>query len=146
MSPLEENPKQVYFQRHEFACPCGCGFDAQDKELDVALTDIRVWSGDEIYVKCNRCKPHNERIRLCFNHGEFYGNICPECGLPGSQRSSKTSYHMDGMAADIKAKNKTPGEVYAYLCAKYPGKYGIILYTWGVHLDMRKVPLRKENV
>ena len=135
----------TYFTRKEFACKCGCGFAAKDEELTEVLTDVRIWSGGEVYLTGNRCLQHNTRIRLCTNHGDFYGDACPECGLPGKQRSSKTSYHMKGMATDTTAKNKSPREMYDYLCNKYPDKYGIILYKAWVHLDMRSEPYRKDK-
>jgi len=51
---------------------------------------------------------------------------------------SATSQHLYGMAADLHVVGVAPKEVYAYLDKKYPGTYGIGLYSWGVHVDVRK--------
>ena len=134
-----------YFKRSEFACSCGCGFSAQDFELRDIANDLREWSGGKIYVTGNRCFKHNSRIRTCTNHGEFYGDTCPECDLPGKQRSSKTSYHMKALALDITAEKKTPQEIYDYLCLKYPDQFGIILYKAWVHFDLRVEPYREHK-
>jgi len=134
-----------YFPRKEFACNCGCGFDARDKDLYYFLVDLREWSGGKVYITGNRCLKHNTRIRTCTSHGDFHGDACPECGLVGKQRSSKNSYHMKALAADITTEKKSPQEIYDYLCDKYQGKFGIILYKAWVHFDLRVEPYRENK-
>lgn len=56
---------------------------------------------------------------------------------------AKNSYHVKGMAADIRVKNVSPKEV-----AKYASEYmkdhgGVICYTNFVHVDVREKYYRK---
>ena len=136
-----------YFKRHEFACSCGCGFDVMDVELLAVLNDIREHFDKKTFIKnyTNRCKAHNERIRKCVKHGEFYGDNCQKCGSPGEQRSSKRSQHVNGMASDVKVHNTDPVKVYKYLDSKYPHRYGIGLYDTWVHVDVRLNKARWNN-
>jgi len=138
--------ENIPFERSEFACSCGCGFDVVDHELIAVLVDLRNWSGGEIIIGGNRCPEHNIRIRTCEAHGDFYGLFCPVCSLAGRQRSSKRSQHLKGKAADAQSKVKTPQEIYDYLDNQYPNKYGIGLYIWGVHIDVREKKVRWTRV
>jgi uncharacterized protein YcbK (DUF882 family) len=45
---------------------------------------------------------------------------------------------MYGVASDLHVDGVAHKKVYDYLDKKYPNKYGIGLYTWGVHIDTRK--------
>ena len=56
--------------------------------------------------------------------------------------SSSNSRHMYGVAADFHVAGVAHKEVYNYLDKKYPNKYGIGLYSWGVHFDTRKTKSR----
>jgi uncharacterized protein YcbK (DUF882 family) len=51
---------------------------------------------------------------------------------------STNSQHMYALAADFHVVGVAPKTVYDYLNKKYPNKYGIGLYSWGVHVDTRK--------
>ena len=55
---------------------------------------------------------------------------------------STYSQHMYGVAADFHVVGVAHKEVYDYLNKKYPNKYGIGLYSWGVHVDTRKTKSR----
>ena len=109
------------FSRYEFACGCGCGFEAVDIEL------IKV----------------NEEMR-----GDFGGksvNIHSGCRCPhwnGHEGGTKGSRHCFGIAEDFHIEGVSTQEVYDYLDAKYPDRYGIGLYDSWVHLDVRKVKAR----
>ena len=53
--------------RYEFACQCGCGFNAADKELVEVMQEARDALANEvnqdlkiIVTSGNRCKEHNE--------------------------------------------------------------------------------------
>lgn len=99
--------------RHEVACKCGCGQAAADTELLDIVQDVRDHFGSPVHFHCvNRCEEHNKQY-----------------GKP-------TSYHPKGMAADFDIKGVEHTEVYAYLVDKYPQKYGIICYSWGIHVDV----------
>lgn len=108
-----------HFDRSEFACRCGCGFDTVDVDLARVLEDLREKADSPIRITSGcRCKIHNKAIG-----------------------GSDFSMHMWGKAADIVVDNMTPSAVYDYLDEKYPDKYGIGLYQRGVggwvHIDVR---------
>lgn len=107
-----------YFSRKEFACKCGCGFDAVDTELLDVLTDVREKFGPVTITSGNRCPKHNAAV--------------------GGVHNSK---HTKGIAADIQTP-ASPKHVQDYLEAKYSGKYGIGRYTSWTHIDVREEPAR----
>ena len=48
------------------------------------------------------------------------------------------SKHLVGLAADIKTSDINFKEkLYHYFCFKYANTYGIGIYDWGVHIDVR---------
>jgi uncharacterized protein YcbK (DUF882 family) len=108
------------FTRSEFACRCGCGADAVDAELLQVLQDLRNHFGKPISIHCGiRCPPHNAR----------------EGGKPDS-------LHLVGKAADFHIEGVDHQLVHGYLNAMYPDTYGIGLYSWGIHLDVRTAKAR----
>lgn len=56
---------------------------------------------------------------------------------------AKYSYHMRGMAADIRVNGMTPKEVANKLNAIVPDECGIIVYKSWVHFDVRTSKYRK---
>ena len=122
MGNLTEN-----LSRHEFACECGCGFDAVDTELVDVLQDCVDHFSDLYHTSAsikitgpNRCKKHNAEIG----------------GATHSQ-------HIYARAADFKVfirlgmKQVDPDEVAEYLEEKYSDQFGIGRYTNRTHLDTR---------
>lgn len=113
------------FNKAEFACRCGCGFDDVKPELVDVLQDVRDHFGAAVTVTSGcRCAEHNKR----------------EGGAPNS-------YHVKGMAADIQVQGVAPVEVYQYIGKKYDDKGAILYYrTTGkggwVHVDVRDVKYR----
>jgi len=107
-----------YFERSEFACKCGCGFDAVDAELLEVLTDVRETFGPVSITSGNRCKKHNKTIG-----------------------GAEESQHTKGMGADYKTK-AAPESVQEYLETKYPDKYGIGRYPNRTHIDVRSTKAR----
>jgi len=102
-----------HFQRKEFACKCGCGFDTVDIELLPLCEDARGFEGAPVFVGSGcRCEAHN-----------------------ASSGGKRYSMHTKGRAADLHVSN--PLKTYEYLCRKYKDKYGFGLYDWGVHVDTR---------
>lgn len=117
-----------HFNRSEFACSCGCGFDTVDVELIRVLEQARA-DYTRVHGKCKiiitggtRCLKRNSEI--------------------GGAESSK---HLQGIACDHKIKvhdgnswiDVPPVEVCKYYENKYPDKYGIGKYNSWVHLDIR---------
>lgn len=110
----------THFNRKEFACKCGCGFNAVDKELLEVIEDVRTHFGKPLIINsANRCESHNAK-----------------------EGGSKNSQHLKGMAADIRINGVTPDSVAAYLLNKYPNKYGIGMYNTFTHIDVRAIKSR----
>ena len=113
-----------YFKRNEFACNCGCGFDAVDKELLDVLTDVREYYNKPVIITGpNRCQAHNRKVGGASN-----------------------SQHTKAMAVDFKVKGIHADEVADYLENKYRNKYGIGRYVGRTHIDVREDgPARWDN-
>ena len=113
-----------YFTREEFRCQCGgkyCnGFPAEPAEETVCMADeIRRRAGVPLNVNSGlRCKRHNAEV----------GGV-------------SNSLHTTGQAVDL-GGNISPAklhEIAAQVQAeKIPGKGGLGLYSWGVHIDNGK--------
>lgn len=113
-----------YFTRAEFKCQCGgkyCnGFPAEPVEETVRMADeIRRRAGVPLNVNSGvRCKRHNAEV----------GGV-------------SNSLHTTGQAVDL-GGNISPAklhEIAAQVQAeKIPGKGGLGLYSWGVHIDNGK--------
>ena len=56
---------------------------------------------------------------------------------------AKYSYHMRGMAADIRVNGMTPKEIAKILNEIVPNECGIIVYSNWVHFDTRTIKYRK---
>lgn len=68
-----------HFSRKEFACKCGCGFDAIDKRLVEMLEEVRQLYGREITINSGcRCVAHNKK-----------------------EGGNETSSHLSGLAVDV---------------------------------------------
>ena len=105
----------VYFQRKEFSCKCGCGFDSMDKDLLCKLNDLREYFNTPVHIESgNRCETHNRRVG----------------GEPNS-------YHKRGRAVDIKVDGVSPDKVADYLEQKYQYCCGIGRYNSFTHFDNR---------
>lgn len=102
------------FNRREFACKCGCGFDVVDVQLLDALEDVRAHFGASVVLNCAcRCPKHNAEVG-----GEDH------------------SQHLFGKAADIKVTGVSPDDVAAYL-EKQHANCGIGRYDTFTHIDVR---------
>lgn len=111
----------LHFARREFACKCGCGFDAVDIELLGVLEQLRQDLGNRpvsITSAC-RCEAHNRKVG-----------------------GARHSVHKQGKAADIRVKGLLPAQVADYLERTYPGRYGIGRYATFTHIDVRPSPAR----
>ena len=104
-----------HFDRREFACHCGCGYDTVDVELIRVLENLReVFEQPVIINSGTRCASHNTVIG----------------GVPDSQ-------HILGKAADIRVSHIDAKTVAHYLVKKYPDRYGIGRYSDFTHIDVR---------
>lgn len=104
---------QFDFDREEFACKCGCGFDTVDFETLLVVQEVRHFLGKSITIASGcRCPGYNKAV--------------------GGVRDSQ---HVKGRAADLLVDD--PETVYRYLCARYPGRYGFGQYESFVHVDTR---------
>ena len=104
------------FWRHEFACPCGCGFDTVDCELLDLLQGGRDYFGDMMIIESGcRCPAYN---------------ALPHVG--GWPRSR----HMVGKAADIRVKGFTPDQVADYLESLLQDWGGLGRYDTHTHVDV----------
>lgn len=103
-----------HFYRDEFACKCGCGFDAADVKLLEIVEKIRTYFDKplEILSGC-RCLKHNRKIG-----------------------SKDTSQHINGLAADIKMKSIETQELYDYI-EEHIDPPGLGIYKTWVHVDVR---------
>lgn len=113
-----------YFDREEWRCQCGgkyCnGFPAEPAEETVRMADeIRRRAGVPLRVNSGlRCKQHNAAV----------GGVA-------------NSLHTTGQAVDLSG-NIAPSKLHAIAEAvqteKIPGRGGLGLYSWGVHIDNGK--------
>ena len=110
----------TYFDRSEFACSCGCGFDTVDAELIKVLTDVREHFSAAVTINSSaRCDNHNAHVG-------------------GGDKSQ----HKYGRAADIVLSGVVPGDVYAYLDQTYPDQFGMGKYNSFTHIDTRNTKAR----
>lgn len=110
-----------YFKRKEFACKCGCGFDAVDAELLNLLTWIREHFNAPVTItSAARCPTHNKNVG-----------------------GAKASQHIHAKAADFQIKGFTPQEVQAELNKSLPkDKYGLGYGKTFTHIDVREKAAR----
>lgn len=73
------------FRRHEFACNCGCGFDAVSYKLVENLQTLRniinaIWDGSLIYITSGcRCVEYNKQIGGAVGSQHIYGKAADIC-------------------------------------------------------------------
>ncbi|HDS9358256.1 TPA: D-Ala-D-Ala carboxypeptidase family metallohydrolase [Enterobacter cancerogenus] len=104
-----------HFNRQEFACRCGCGFDAISSELVTLLEAARAHFNSPVRINCGcRCASHNADVG----------------GAPGSQ-------HLSGTAADIAIAGVAPGLAYRWFDERYPNALGLGQYHTFIHVDVR---------
>ncbi len=109
-----------HFNREEFACKCGCGFDTADIETVEVLEQVRKFFDAPVTISSAcRCELHNKR-----------------------EGGSSKSMHLQGRACDIVVKDISPLLVYAYLDGRYKDKYGLGKYDTFTHVDTRPTKAR----
>lgn len=73
-----------------------------------------------------RCRAHNNRPVHLKNRFGIYG-----------AGSNDNSWHLNGAAVDFHVKGVENEIVHWYLRENYYDRFGVGLYDWGLHLDMR---------
>lgn len=111
-----------HFRAREFACKDGCKFVLISRTLIEILEGLREKIGEEIYINSGFRTP---------NHNKAVGGAL-------------LSYHQYGMAADVRAKTKTPEELYNLLDEMLAGWGGLELHDTFVHVDVRMKQWRKK--
>lgn len=110
----------AHFNRREFACKCGCGFDTVDAQLLEACEAVRQYFGASVTISSGcRCAARNKLVG----------------GSPKSQ-------HLLGRAADITVHGVPAADVAQYLERAFLGRFGIGRYPLFTHIDARNNPAR----
>ena len=102
-----------YFKKSEFDCKCGCGLNNMSKEFVGWLEFVRtVLDAPIIITSGSRCQTHNNSVG-----------------------GSKTSPHLNGLAADIKVINsRMRSRIISSISASYIHRVGIGKNF--IHVDM----------
>ena len=91
-----------YFNRSEFNCRCGCGFNTIDVKTYRIINRLRTWAKSPVHINSGcRCVAYNEEVKKRDN--------------PNYVPFSSKSQHMRSRAVDIRVDGKTPQEIYEYL-------------------------------
>lgn len=119
-----------FFDREEFRCQCNgryCnGFHVEPDE-----TMVRI---------CNEIR-RRAGVPILIRDAGGSGLRCPQwnAAIPGA---AANSYHTKGMAADLHPRGKTPAQLHAIaeavMAGMIPGRGGLGLYSWGIHVDVGK--------
>lgn len=110
-----------HFKVKEFACKDGSQVVFIDEYLYAILDILRQKLGKPVIITSGYRTPEWNK----------------KCG------GAKYSYHMRGMAADIRVNGITPKEIAKELNEIVPNDCGIIVYKGWVHFDVRTSKYRK---
>lgn len=110
-----------HFKVREFACKDGSQAVFIDTHLVAILDILRNKIGKPVIITSGYRTPEWNT----------------KCG------GAKYSYHMRGMAADIRVNEMTPKQVANILNGIIPNECGIIVYSGWVHIDTRSNKYRK---
>lgn len=110
-----------HFKVREFACKDGSQVVFIDTHLVAILDILRNKIGKPVIITSGYRTPERNT----------------KCG------GAKYSYHMRGMAADIRVNEMTPKQVASILNGIIPNECGIIVYESWVHIDTRPNKYRK---
>ena len=114
--------------RHELKCKCGnCDFQSMDFETINVVQEACDHFAKKLGV--DKVRLDINSAHRCFVHNTAIG-------------SSNLSQHPRGNAMDIKISQVSPKDLYLYLDAKYPDKYGIGMYSSFTHIDTRSKKAR----
>jgi len=103
-----------HFSKSEFACKCGCGFDAVSPAFIKRLEQVRTLYGKPIKVHSGcRCKKHNEE-----------------------EGGKDDSSHLYGEAGDLDTPNSTERYELLQFCLLYFNRVGV--GKTFIHVDIDK--------
>ena len=144
-----------HLSRHEFACKCGCGFEAADVELVSGLEDVARHFYDEV-LRESILKPsveRPERIRIHINSADRCQAYDLSLKLEIAEKegrifvpNEKISEHVNGLASDfwldfvMADGNKikiNDDEIANYLESRHVARGGIGRYDRRTHFDVR---------
>jgi len=104
-----------HFNRSEFACKCGCGFDTIDTETLKVLEEIRAHFNSPVKITSGcRCAAYNKKVG-----------------------GKKHSQHLRGRAADIQVNGFSSDAVKLYAEFIMHRRGGIGRYNTFTHIDTR---------
>jgi len=112
-----------YFNRHDFSCPCGCGFADVSKELVELLDAVQQHFEQSVVIQKGCC---------CTQYSKECGDIY-------------ASQHLLGTAADITVNNIPANRVSDYLETQYRQQYGIGRSENYTHIDIRASAARWQE-
>lgn len=118
-----------HFTAEENRCKCGdCDKFSADIQLVKVLESLRSYFFAPVYIRSwFRCREHNNRPKDQKSSKGHYG-----------AGSNDNSWHLTGAAVDFSVRGVAPAAVRAYLRTRYPEQFGVGIYNWGIHLDMRE--------
>jgi len=111
------------FNRNEFACKCGCGFDTVDVSLVYVLQTVRNYFGKPVRVTSG-CR--------CFTHNMKVGGV-------------KNSRHKLGKACDFQIDGISPYRIHVFLTEYFESEYAFGVYDTFNHVDVRAESSRWDN-
>jgi len=115
--------KTKNFSIREFECKCGCGTNGVTFLLMTNLQKIRDTIKQKLFVNSGvRCQMQNEYVG-----------------------GAKNSFHVKGMAADLRPEKISPNELYNVINELFPNSYGLIVYDTFVHFDTRLKRYRDDR-
>lgn len=107
--------------RKNWKCPCNCGKNCMDYELHMMIGYVERYFNKEISIHSGaRCAKYNAT-------------------LPGA---SDTSQHVECKGIDFHILGIKNEDIYNLLSDFNPLRFGVILYKWGIHFDVRDTPYR----
>lgn len=102
--------------RDKFKCRCGCGLDLVDYSIYRTYIDILYLLKKTLIIHSGcRCLLYNKKVG-----------------------GKEDSYHLKGQALDFHLSDIPNKTIYYELDKRYKNKFGIFLYDWGIHIDIRE--------
>ena len=122
--------------KSEFACPC-CGLNHIHPAMGVIFELIREYEGGDPLSPSSgcRCLNHNERVQMDYN--EHYVPFTSNSNhMPKTKEGTIDEENGICIASDFKSDN--PKRLFDFLDKLFPNTFGIGLYSWGIHIDLRQ--------